>query len=338
MDSRQRMIDAIEHKMIDRFPRDVWTWPNVSLLKNDLYNDFLTKYEIDIGHPRMGYMKSGYEKGIPDRIGSYTDEFGCTFDVGEDGVVGEVKKAMFEDFDMLDSYKMPYEIIKAINKDAVSEQCKKSGKFMVAGSHIRPFERIQFMRGTEDLFCDLATGEPKIEKLIALLHDFYLKELDIITDTAVDGFTFMDDWGSQISLLISPKIWRQLFKPLYKDYVDMAHSKDKYAFFHTDGFIEEIYPDLVEIGVDVINSQLTCMNIEKIVDLYGDKICFWGEPDRQHTIPFGSVADIEREVDRIADSVIKKNGKRTGAIAQCTWNAFDPYENILAVFRQWDKK
>jgi hypothetical protein len=55
-------------------------------------------------------------------------------------------------------------------------------------------------------------------------------------------------------------------------------------------------------------------------------------------LPFGTTRDVEKAVDRVADAVIKKNKKRTGAIAQCEWNAFDPYENMLTVFKRWDTK
>ena len=143
-----------------------------------------------------------------------------------------------------------------------------------------------------------------------------MKELEMVTRTDVDGFSFMDDWGTQISLLINPEIWREWFKPMYKDYCDLAHSRGKYVFFHSDGFIEQIYPDLIEIGVDAINSQLFCMDIEKLVDLYGDKICFWGEIDRQYILPFGTTEDVKKAVDRVADAIIRKNKKRTGAFAQ----------------------
>ncbi|MFA7673062.1 MAG: uroporphyrinogen decarboxylase family protein [Clostridia bacterium] len=338
MDPRTRVINVLKHNEIDRFPRTLWTLPNINVFKKEQYRDLCSKIEFDIGNPDIGFAQSRYQKGSSYRMPGYTDEFGCTFDVAEEGVVGEVKKAIFADFDALDSYRMPNEILESIDKNAVSEQCKKSSRFMIANTHIRPFERMQFMRGTEDLFCDLASGEPRVEQLIRMLHEFYLRELDIVTDTACDAFSFMDDWGTQISLLISPVLWRQLFKPLYKEYCDMAHSKGKFVFFHSDGFIESIYPDLVEIGVDAINSQLFCMDIEKLVDLYGDKICFWGEIDRQTVLPFGTTRDVEKAVDRVADAVIKKNKKRTGAIAQCEWNAFDPYENMLTVFKRWDTK
>jgi len=338
MTSRERVIKALNHNEVDRFPRTLWSLPNVSMFKKELLEDFLTKYEMDIGGPDLTFGVSNYSKGIPCIIGSYTDEFGCEWNVAEDGIIGEVKNPIFEDWAALDNYHMPWEIIDNIDLSRVNESCKKSDKFMLVGTHIRPFERMQFMRGTENLFMDLAMGEPEVEKLAKMLHEFYMKELELLVNTDIDGISFMDDWGTQISLLISPKTWREVFKPMYKEYCDLAHSKGKYVFFHSDGNIEAIYPDLVEIGINAVNSQLFCMDIEGLVEKYGDKITFWGEIDRQHVIPFGSVGDVENAVDRVALVVIKKNQKRTGAIAQCEWNAFDPYENIVAIFEQWNKK
>lgn len=338
MDSRTRVINVLKHEEIDRFPRTIWTLPNVRIFKSELREKLFQTIEFDIKDVNLGFQASRYQLGIPNRIPGYTDEFGCAFEVAENGVIGEVKHAIFSDLNEIDRYIMPYEILENFNKDKINQQCNESDKFIMANTHIRPFERAQFMRGTEDLFMDLASDEPKIRQLLAKLHHFYLKELEMVTDTLVDGISFMDDWGTQISLLINPSIWREIFKPMYKDYCDLAHSKGKYVFFHSDGFIEQIYPDLVEIGVDAINSQLFCMDIEKLVDSYGDKICFWGEIDRQTILPFGTVEQVNKAVDRVSDAIIKKNKKRTGAIAQCEWNAFDPYENIVAVFDHWNTK
>ena len=70
------------------------------------------------------------------------------------------------------------------------------------------------------------------------------------------GLMFMDDWGAQNDLLISPVRWRKLFKPLYKDYIDIVHHHDKKAFMHSDGNILRVLPDLIELGLDAINSQI----------------------------------------------------------------------------------
>lgn len=77
------------------------------------------------------------------------------------------------------------------------------------------------------------------------------------------------------------------------------------------------------------------LNIEDFAKKYTGKITFWGEIDRQHILPLGSVDDVRRAVDRVAKAMLKK--KRTGVIAQREFSASDPYENIRAVFDQWNK-
>ncbi len=98
--------------------------------------------------------------------------------------------------------------------------------------------------------------------------------------------------GAQRGLLISPKLWRGFYKPLYAEYCRIAHAAGKFVFFHSDGHIMEIYPDLIEIGVNAVNSQLFCMDIEEIGRRFKGQITFWGEIDRQNVLPFGTVDDV----------------------------------------------
>lgn len=338
MTSRERVIATLEHKEVDRFPRHYWILSNTPRFNKELLKEFHNIFPSDICGAEIFYGRSHYSKGIPYTIGKYTDEFGCEWEVTEEGTTGEVKNAIFEDWSEFEKYRMPYEILDNIDISKVNESCKNSEQFILCSTHIRPFERMQFMRGTENLFMDLASGEKEVIHLAKMLHSFYLKELELICNTDIDGVFFMDDWGTQLSLLISPKLWREFFKPMYRDYCNLAHSKGKYVFFHSDGNIEEIYPDLIEIGINAINSQLFCMDIEKVISLYGDKITFWGEIDRQNIIPFGTIQDVKNAVDRVSNAIISKNKKRTGSIAQCTWTAFDPYDNIKAVFERWNEK
>lgn len=128
---------------------------------------------------------------------------------------------------------------------------------MLAGTHIRPFERMQFLRGTEDLFCDLAQDEPETYELRDKLHEFYLREARFLVSVPVDGVGFTDDWGSQRALLIRPEKWCSFFKPLYREYCEILHT----AGLPFRGFIEEICEDLVQIGIDAVNSQLFCMDM-----------------------------------------------------------------------------
>jgi hypothetical protein len=108
----------------------------------------------------------------------------------------------------------------------------------------------------------------------------------------------------------------------------------KFAFFHSDGFIFPIIADLIEVGVDALNSQLFCMNIEEIGNLYKGKITFWGEIDRQRILPFGSPEDVADAVQRARRALEDATG---GMIAQCEWGIHDPAENIRQVFESWEE-
>lgn len=87
-------------------------------------------------------------------------------------------------------------------------------------------------------------------------------------------------------------LWRKMFKPLYQDYVDIAHRQGKYIFMHSDGYIMDIIPDLVEMGVDALNSQLFCMDIAELGRRFKSKMTFWGEIDRHYLLPYGTTEEI----------------------------------------------
>jgi len=220
-------------------------------------------------------------------------------------------------------------------EDDSYKSCKKSDKFMLSDVTSRPFERLQFLRGTENLFIDIAENRPEFQKLLRIVHEFYLKDIENWCKTNVDGIVFMDDWGKNNGLLINPKIWREIFKPLYKEYCDMIHNADKFAFFHTDGDTEEIFGDFVDVGIDAINSQLFTMNIEEIGKKYKGRITFWGEIDRQYILPFGTLEEVENAVKRVKSALYSGKG---GIIAQCEWGKNNSMQNIKTVFKVWNNQ
>jgi len=144
----------------------------------------------------------------------------------------------------------------------------------------------------------------------------------------------MDDWGSQNSLLISPKLWREIFKPLYKEYCDIAHTNNKFIFMHSDGYIIDIYEDLIEIGVDAINSQLFCMDIEEIGRRFKGRITFWGEIDRQNVLPSKDPKIGRQAVQKFAKNLYDPNG---GIIDQFEFGLDVNPETAIAVLEEWEK-
>lgn len=334
MTSRERVIRALRFENPDRVPRDLWYLPGVEMFRKKELEEVLNKYPSDFTTPKYRYGISRRAKGKPNVAGEYVDAWGCVWRVAESGVVGEVKDPPLKDWSALKNYQPPWELLEEADLSEVNRSCTETDKFVRIGTEVRPFERMQFLRGTENLFLDLAYGVKEVFILLDILHEFYIKELEMWAKTDVDGVSFMDDWGTQNSLLISPKLWREIFKPLYKDYCEILKSHNKFVFFHSDGHIEAIYSDLIEIGIDAINSQLFCMNIEELGKRYRGKVTFWGEIDRQYILPFGTVEEVKLAVRRVRRALDTGRG---GVIAQCEWGLKDPKENIEAVFEEWNK-
>jgi len=336
MTGRELYQRTLNQEEVERLPRDLWMVPYIHMYRNDELQRFYELYPVDVtGAPGIKYGKSPYTKGEHYRIGKWVDEFGSEWTALENGVAGEVKNPPIKTQADLDKYVLPWEMLDEASFRDQAQDYNKTDKFVMAGSHVRPFERLQFMRGTEQLFIDIATEDPIFIKLLERLHEFYVRELKMLSQQNVDGISFMDDWGSQRSLLISPAAWRKFFKPLYKEYCDIIRSGGKYVFFHTDGHTEAIFGDLIEVGVHAINSQMFCMDMEKLGAQYGGKVTFWGEMDRQRILPFGTEEEVRAGVRRMGKALLNK--KRTGMIAELSWETVTPLANVIAAYDEFGK-
>lgn len=325
---REAIIDTITFNKPKRLAVD----PFLSAWSMNVYpdesNKLVEKYPTDtqIISTEGVYNPSKLAKGNPWVKGISYDSWGCKFDNVHDGVVGEVKEAPIPDEDMFieeAKKRAPYEMLPTKDQEAKAIDAVKrhidnaKGRFTFSGCPPHPWERYQFLRGPEEAYADVAFPEDVVPRL-KVLHDFYMKKLEFWAKTDVDSFLIADDWGSQTSLLISPKTWQYLFKPLYKDYCDLAKSVGKYVFFHSDGYIMDIYEDLIEIGVNAINSQVFCMPMEEIARRFKGRITFWGEIDRQHVLVSPNLEDGTKAMQKAFDLLWDEKG---GYIAQFEFTA-----------------
>ena len=332
MSGRERVLCALRFARPDRAPRDLWHLPGIAMLRGAELSEMLRRFPPDLARPSARYARGDRERGEPGRVGTYADEWGCVWHAAEPGVVGEVKGAPLADWPAFDHYRPPFEVLRKTDLGPVDRECAASACFMLASTAVRPFERMQFLRGTERLLLDLARRPAALDRLRDMVHDFFCREIEMWTRTAVDGIAFMDDWGTQRGLLIAPELWRALFRPLYADYCRIIHAAGKFVFFHSDGHIAEIIPDLIEIGVDALNAQLFCMDIEQIGRRHRGRIAFWGEIDRQRILPFGDTAEVRAAVRRVRRAL---DDGRGGLFAQCEWGIGVPAANVAAVFEEW---
>jgi len=332
MDSRELVKRSIEFDHPQRIPRQLWTLPWAEERYPDFMQKLRTDYPEDITGTPGFYRQYAPTAGNAYEIGTYVDEWGCIFENRQRGVIGEVKVPFIKTWDDLEKLRPPEEML-SVDVEMVNQLCRNTDKFVLAGNCPRPFERLQFLRTSVNVYLDLGEPPPELFDLLNRIHQFYLKEMEIWAATEVDGMNFMDDWGTQRALLISPAMWRRIFKPLYREYVDLAHTHGKKIFMHTDGYTADILPDLAEIGVDAVNAQLFVMDIEALGKKLRGKMTFWGEIDRQHLLSFGTIDEIDQAVRRVKEAFYADGG----IIAQCEFGAGANPENVYQVFKSWQE-
>ncbi len=332
MTPRQRVHAAIDGTGPDRVPRDLWMLPGARLSHGDEAIDaFCRRWPTDFAQTQGGRPAPRRAKGNPYEPGQATDDWGCVFENLIPGVHGEVKQPLVEDLDDLNAVQPPEELLE-VDIEQANAFCARTDRFTFASGWGRLFERMQFLRGSENLLMDIAEQSAGFFDLLERVDDFYLRQYKVWARTHVDALVLMDDWGGQQSMLISPDAWRRIFKPRYAAYAAVAHESGKKFFMHSDGHITEILEDLIEIGVDAINSQLFCMDIEQLGRRFAGRICFWGEIDRQHVLPHGTVDEARAAVKRVVANLHRPEG---GVIAQFELGPDTRLENAEAVFQTW---
>jgi hypothetical protein len=330
--SRELVYQALHLEGPGRAPRQLWTLPWAERHHPEALRAIQRDYPDDIvGAPAL-LREQATTRGDQYAVGEYEDEWGCVFQNVQEGVIGEVKHPPLQEWEEDRArVRIPREWL-SVEQDSVNRWCAATDRFVIAGCCPRPFEQLQFLRGTENLYLDLLLQPPAFATLLREIHEFYCELLTGWAKTNVDALSFMDDWGSQRSLLIDPQLWRELFKPLYRDYIDIAHSYGKKAFMHSDGHILAIFPDLIELGLDAINSQLFCMGLDEVAQFAG-RITFWGEIDRQDLLPNAS----SQEIDAAVQQVHRRLWNQGGCIAQCEFGPAARPENVRQVFESWER-
>jgi hypothetical protein len=332
MDARECVKRTLEFDSPERIPRQIWILPWADAHHPETVKRLRRRFPDDIVAAPAVYTKPVRTQGNRYMPGTYVDEWGCRFSSVEEGIIGIVREPLIRDWTDLDRFAPPESVL-SIDTDAVNSFCRESDRFVLSGTTPRPFERLGFLRTMEQAMMDLVTRPPELFTLLDRIHDLYLKEIEVWSRTDVDAVTFMDDWGTQRSMMVHPRIWRSIFKPIYRDYVEMAHRHGKYIFMHSDGYITDIIPDLVEIGVDALNSQVHCMGVAELGAQFAGKITFWGEIDRQNLLPYGSTREIRQEVFEVWNH-LHSNG---GVIAQCEFGPGANPENVCTVFEAWEE-
>ncbi|MBI2194800.1 MAG: hypothetical protein HYU36_22700 [Planctomycetes bacterium] len=275
----------------------------------------------------------------------YTDEWGLTrrrqkpagyyFDLCRSPLSSARTPADLERFPFPD----PTDEARFVGLRELAEKVRPEGRiFVLGGISAGMLEMGLWLRGFENFFCDLAENrvlaEALCEKILELKMRYWSEALARVGDL-VDVVQEGDDYGGQDRLLVAPDLWRQMFKPRLARLVRHIKSRAPHVFlfFHSCGSIREIIPDLVEIGVDVLNPvQVACadMDSRRLKKEFGDSLSFWGGGvDTQHVLPKGTPQQVREEAKRRIDDLAPGGGFVFNTVHNI--QADVPPENILAM-------
>jgi uroporphyrinogen-III decarboxylase len=353
---RERVQMALHHEQPDRCPMQVSFTPEFAarlkrelrLPEADLHNPhgagntYLLERTLgeDMLLTSVGWANSYYATAHYSHDGqSYTDEWGIGWrNVPYDTRFGrghytEIVSHPLAVDAAISSYQPPDPLRPELYLEAARLVREHQAEYWIVGVTVTTaFETAWALRGYERMLIDLVRNPDLVERLLDIPLYYHLAAARKLVELGVDMIWIGDDVGAQDRMLISPKAWRRFLKPRLATFISTLKQArpDLKIAYHSDGYIYPIIPDLIEIGLDVLNPvQPRCMDPAALKQEFGDRLCFWGSLDEQYTLPFATPADVEAEVAMRLGTIGSRGGLIIGPTHHVQLDT--PLENFFAM-------
>jgi uroporphyrinogen decarboxylase len=235
-------------------------------------------------------------------------------------------------YETLADYRVPDPYRVGRFDDADGKLKGRGERYVIGSVWLTLFERLWFLRGMDNMLMDPYTDEVNFSRLRDMVVEYNMGIIAQWVKRGVDGVFFSDDWGSQRGLLMNPDDWRRFYKPSYKRMFECVRSSGAHVWMHLCGDITAILPDLIEIGLNVLNPvQPQAMDVRRLSREFGGKVCFNGGLDVQGTMVRGTPADVKREVHELVSLFGKFNGGYIGGASHSIMPE-TPLDNVMAMY------
>ncbi len=229
---------------------------------------------------------------------------------------GQPMTTLIKTWDDLKNYKAPdpydasrFDFMKEARGKYGDERYYKAN-FMLSGLSI-----MTMLRGFCNTMEDMYINPEEIEALGDIVFGFEEHVIRQLKDYGFDAMGLCDDYGTQQSLIMNPAKWREVIKPRLKKQIGLAHACGLDTYLHSCGYIYDIIPDLIEIGLDILNPGQPSVNgIKRMGENFGGKICFACPISYQTTGITGTKEEIYSEIKEYVDYLGSYNGGLIGII------------------------
>ena len=346
MTSRERILIALNHEEPDRVPIQVDFTPeaaeklagHLKLTRStaEAYSGEISDLPLVMGHDMLiawhGIATSYYSEEDE----QYTCEWGIEWQwvSTPTGRYTEMVRHPLADETKLDSYRCP-DATEPGRYESARTLLERYGEThaIVGAMPCTTFEAAWYLRGYDLFMTDLVANKDFAHALLDKIVEFQVTTGSTLARLGVDILWLGDDFGTQRSLLISPALWREFFKPRYERMISTFKeiNPDVKIAYHSDGYVEPLLPEYIDLGVDILNAvQPKAMDPGHLKRRFGDRLSFWGTVDIQEVMPYGTPDDVRAEVRERIRTV----GPGGGFILAPSHNIQPdvPLENILAFY------
>jgi len=256
----------------------------------------------------------GFFTGLGDDL--FQDVFGVIWDRTIDKDIGNVKGCILTE-PTLDRYLFPDPLDNRFFEDINAKIDRYGDCFRVFELGFSLFERAWTLRGMENLMRDFILHPDFVHELFRAIADYNISQVKEAVKYEIDAVHFGDDWGMQQGLLMGYPYWKEFIYPELKRMYDTVKRAGRYVSIHSCGDVDELFDDLIGIGVDIFNPfQPEVMDVSELLREYHGRLTFYGGLSTQRTLPYGSTDDVVNDTRRLLES-----GKNGGYI-------FSPAHNV----------
>lgn len=312
----------------------------MGVLNADTVERLLKRLEVEYRGflPNIGWLGIGLKGGYEERW--FIDERGRRCFRSIFGVVtafssnGRTSMYVEHPLQRLDVREYVFPEVREEDFSHIEKFRKAYEDYCVIAAALQPFETACALFGY-NLIYRLMLREPwKVEYVLDRLFSIAEQQAKLLAEAGADQVYSGDDVGAQTTMLISPELWRRFLKPRYKRLADVIRGRGAFFHFHSDGWIEPIILDLIEVGVSVLEPlQPECMDLERVKEEHGDKLSFEGGIGVQR-LPFMKPWEIAEEVKRVLETM-----GPTGFTLRPSHTILfgTPLENILTLYEYANK-
>lgn len=288
-------------------------------LRHDL-EDVLARHPVlfpDFNKGQRDFDKQDFGPGH--RAGErFTDAWGCVWESAVDGIEGVVLGHPLDDWSRLDAYQPPDPLVQADRGPAdweaarsAVEKARQAGRIASGGlPHGYVFMRLTYLRGFENLMYDIASQDPRLQKLIDMLVAHNREIIDQWLALGVDLMDLGEDLGAQKASMISPGDFERWIAPAYKALIGPCREAGCLVALHSDGHVMELMDAFVACGIDIINPQDLCNGIDNLAREVKGRMCIRLDIDRQTIVPYGT----RRDIRALIEEEVRKLGSPRGGL------------------------